>query len=63
MTTEAELIAALKLVEFGSCDQCGLKNYCVVCKAPAADYENDYLPGLHKPDCAIGKAPGRCKPS
>lgn len=46
------LRAALKLVEYGSCDGCSNKAYCVECGADL----------LHDPDCAVGIALGRCRP-
>lgn len=55
------LRSALKLVEYGSCDNCGNKYRCVECGADATwwgeDEElQDPIPQPHKPECPVGKA-------
>lgn len=49
-----ELTAALKLVEWGSCDGCGAKDFCVVCGA--------YWSDGHADDCQVWIALGRPEP-
>lgn len=65
---ESDAVAALRLVEYGSCDGCGGHNMCVLCGADAHGYwdeaRDEHIPEaeLHEKTCAVGQALGRCKP-
>jgi hypothetical protein len=50
---EAALVAALREVEFGSCDGCGRGGYCLWC---SRQEEFDYEAESHLPNCPVGLA-------
>lgn len=65
LPVERLALQALRLVEYGSCDGCGNKGYCVVCGARFYVYDaatGESAPELHESDCEVGKALGRCRP-
>lgn len=54
----AEAKALLKEVEFGSCDDCGIRNYCLFCSAEVYQFDDSDDPietQVHAPDCRLAK--------
>lgn len=62
-----KLEAALKAVEWSSCDACDNHHYCPACGEPRIDnfknegqpneeYFPEGIPGTHKPGCVVGEA-------
>jgi hypothetical protein len=61
----ADLEAALRAVEWGSCDGCNSGGaYCVICHEPRKRWDgpededgiSGETPGKHEPDCIVGLA-------